>query len=214
VKLTKYVHACVLIEDDQHTALFDPGDFTYKSGLLNIDKIPKLDFVLITHEHFDHFSEPLIQQIIAKFPEVIFYTNQSVAGLLNNLGAKNVKTESDDVVSLKQLEHQSMDPLAPVPSCENVEIHYKNFISHPGDSHQLQKSLPILFVPLAGPWGATIDGVRMADRLKPKVIVPVHDWMWNDEWKGSMYSRIEEYFSALNVRVLKPVDGQTIEIDV
>lgn len=214
MKLTKFQHACVLVEDDQHTALFDPGEFARQSGVLNIDILTKLDFVLITHEHFDHYDEELITQIIAKFPVVKFYTNPSVAKILSELGASNVVIESDEIVELKALEHQSMAPLSPLPMCDNIEIHYKGLISHPGDSHQLVSSKDILFVPLAGPWGATIDGIRMADKLKPKYILPVHDWMWNDSWRTSMYDRIEAYFASQNIKVLKPIDGKPIELEI
>ena len=108
-----------------------------------------------------------------------------------------------------------MAPLAPLPMCENIEIHYKGIISHPGDSQKMQKSLgKILFVPLAGPWGAPIEGIRMADRLKPQYILPIHDWMWNDQWRRTMYDRMETYFKSQNITVLKPVDGQTIEVNI
>jgi L-ascorbate metabolism protein UlaG (beta-lactamase superfamily) len=214
MKLTKFVHACVLVEDGEHVALFDPGQFSYESGLINLSELPKLDFVLITHEHFDHFYEPFIQEIIKQFPDVTFYTNPEVAKKLVDLGAANVKTESDEIVELKHLEHQSMAPLAPLPMCDNVEIHYKNLISHPGDSHQLEITKDILFLPLAGPWGSAIDAVRMADKLKPKVIVPIHDWMWNDTWRSTMYDRLENYFSEQVIKVIKPVDGQTLEVEL
>lgn len=214
MKITKYTHACILVEDNEYVVLFDPGQFTYESKLLKLDQLEKLDFVCITHEHFDHFYEPLIREIVSSFPEVIFYTNNSVAEKLSDMGAKNIRTESDEMFEIRRLEHQSMAPLAPLPMCENVEIHYRKLISHPGDSHQLQTSYPILFVPLAGPWGAPIEGVRMADQLKPKVIVPIHDWMWNEQWRTSMYDRIEEYFSRQDIKVLKPVNGQVMEVKI
>jgi len=214
MKITKFQHSCVLVEDERHVALFDPGEFARESGLLNIGDLPRLDFILITHEHFDHYDEKLIKQILEKFPNVKFYTNRSVAKMLKELGVTSIATESDDFVELWSLKHQSMAPLAPLPMCDNVEIHYKGLISHPGDSHQLQATKDILFLPLAGPWGAAIDGVRMADKLKPKYILPVHDWMWNDTWRTSMYDRIEAYFANQNIKVLKPVDGQTIELEI
>jgi L-ascorbate metabolism protein UlaG (beta-lactamase superfamily) len=214
MKITKYVHACVLVDDGENVVLFDPGEFTYKSGLLKIDELQKLDFVCITHEHFDHYYEPLINEIISSFPDVIFYTNNSVAEKLKAIGATNIKTESDEIVGIKPLEHQSMSPLSPLPMCDNVEIHYKKLISHPGDSHNMETTYPILFVPMAGPWGALIDGIRMADNLKPKVILPIHDWMWNDEWRDSMYARIEDYFSKQGINTIKPVNGQTIELEL
>lgn len=212
MKLTKLVHACVHVEDDEHSALFDPGEFSWKSGLVKLDNWSKLDYVMITHEHFDHFSEDFTKTIVQKFPNVQFFSTKSVAVKLNNIGIKNVKTTSDDNVEVIPLPHASMSPLVPDPNVSNTAFHYKNKISHPGDSHNLAESRDILFIPLAGSWGSAIEGIRMADRLKPKIIVPIHDWMWNDNWRIDMYDRMENYFRKQGIRFIKTVDGEPFEI--
>jgi L-ascorbate metabolism protein UlaG (beta-lactamase superfamily) len=212
MKLTKFVHACVLVEDDQHTALFDPSEMSWDSGLIKLEEWPKLDYVIITHEHGDHFSEDFCSAIIQKFPNVQFVAAEPVAAKLTELGAKNVNTSSVENVEVAPLAHASMSPLAPDPNVPNIAVHYKNKISHPGDNHALTTTKEILFLPLAGPWGATIDGVRMADKLKPKVIVPIHDWMWNDDWRRSMYDRMADYFQQQDIRFVKTVDGEPFEV--
>lgn len=212
MKITKFVHACVLVEDDEHVGLFDPGEFSLQSGLFNFEENSKLDFIFITHEHFDHFSPEFVKKLIQKFPEVKFYSNPSVAKMLKELGAKEICITSDQIVKQQHLDHQSMEPLSSPPICDNYEIHFKNLISHPGDSQQMQSSKDILLMPLAGPWGSAIDGIRMATRLKPKYVLPIHDWMWNENWRQTMYHRMADFFASQNIKFLMPVDSQSIEI--
>jgi len=48
--------------------------------------------------------------------------------------------------------------------------------------------------------------------LKPKMIVPIHDWMWNDAWRSTMYDRMEVFFTEQSARFIKTVDGETFEL--
>ncbi len=211
MRLTKFVHACVLAEDKDHVALFDPGEFAWQSGLFDINVLTKLDYILITHEHFDHFHEPFIDALIQKFPEVMFFSTSDVVRKLKAKGIQNALSLSHHDIVVQTLVHESMEPLA-LETPQNVALHYKTTITHPGDSHHLKKSNDVLFLPLAGPWGAAIDAVRMAVALKPKAVLPIHDWMWNDLWRQEMYNRMAKFFPAYDIQFLRPVDGQPIEV--
>src|SRR5581483_6257867 len=135
MKLTKFVHACVLVEDGKHVALFDPGNFSWQSGLIKVDSWPKLDYVIITHEHEDHFSEDFCKALIQKFPDVQWVATEPVVAKLRELGAQKTSSTSIENVEIAPLAHASMSPLAPDPNVPNIAVHYKNKISHPGDSH-------------------------------------------------------------------------------
>ena len=214
MKITKYVHACVLVEDEEHTGLFDPGRFSWESGLFKLDSLQKLDFVMISHEHFDHFYGPFIDALHSKFPDVMFFSTPNVVSQLKRKGIEKALSLSHDHVMVQALAHESMEPLAPSPQVQNVALHYKNKISHPGDSLNLKISHDVLFMPLAGPWGSAIDAIRMAVKLKPKAVLPIHDWMWNDQWRQTMYDRMEQLFPRYDIKFLRPVDGQTIEVSL
>lgn len=212
MRLTKFQHACVLVEDDQHTALFDPGDYTWQSGLLVLEHIPKLDYVLITHEHFDHFSLHLCRSLAKRFPAAVFISTSSVVAQLLDTGIQNARVDGDEQVDVALLQHDGMAPLGPTPPCENVRFHYKDKISHPGDTLRLSQSRDILFLPLAGPWEATVDAVDLGLRLKPRVIVPIHDKMWDTEWQRAMYERLENFYAEQGITFVKTIDGESFEL--
>ena len=69
MKITKFVHACLLVEMPgpvNRTVLFDPGVFSEE--VLDADKLEHLDDIIITHVHSDHVSVPLLKILLAKFP--------------------------------------------------------------------------------------------------------------------------------------------------
>ncbi len=212
MKLTKFIHSCILAEDSDHVGLFDPGQFTWQSGKFSVDSLDRLDFVMITHEHPDHYCEPFVKALHHKFPDAMYFSTHEVVSKLKSLGVQKALSLSTEDVTVSPLAHESMSPLSPDPSTQNVAIHYKGKVSHPGDSHHLTSSKEVLLLPVEAPWGSTIDAVRMALSLKPKVVVPIHDWMWNQEWRSIMYDRMDQFFNQHDIRFVKPNDGESFEV--
>src|SRR4051812_25248372 len=104
MKITKFVHSCLLVESKEHTALIDPGVYSWQSGLLKFDDVKKIDQILITHEHPDHFHVPFIQAVLKKFPKAKVITNQAVVELLksDNIAAE---TKAPDGLSVFETKH-------------------------------------------------------------------------------------------------------------
>lgn len=212
MKITKFQHACVLVEDNQHVALFDPGQYTMESGLLDPSQLTRLDYVLITHEHFDHFSIELCKKLAQAFPGALFVSTPVVITQLHDAGIHNTSEGSNEHIDIAPLKHDGMAPLGPTPPCDNVRFHYKDLVTHPGDTLRLEESKEILLLPLAGPWEAAIDAVALGLNLRPKAIVPIHDKMWDVEWQRSMYDRLENFYAEHGITFVKAIDGQSFTL--
>lgn len=212
MRVTKYVHSCLLVEDDDSAVLFDPGQMSWESRLLDIDKLQRLDSIIITHEHFDHYYDLFVRALKEKFPDTEIITTPSLAEKLNAADFTNVKSIGTAAVEIVEAPHESMEPLAPGPTVQNIGVNYKGLLTHPGDSYHILSSKDIFALPLAGPWGAAIDGIRLATALKPKIILPIHDWMWNDFWRQDMYGRLQQYFYNLGIKFINFVDGMPVEL--
>jgi L-ascorbate metabolism protein UlaG (beta-lactamase superfamily) len=211
MKITKLVHACLLVETKDDVTIFDPGSMSYDSKLLDISVLTRLDHIVITHKHEDHFSEDFVKELVAQFPDVIIISTPEVVSILGEKGIKSQST-GDNLVELFDTPHENMAPLASVPMPQNIVVSYMGLLTHPGDSYGIKSSKDIFALPLAGPWGATIEGVRLATELRPKVVLPIHDWMWNEDWKHVMYGRMEDYFAGIGIRFVKLIDGESVEL--
>jgi L-ascorbate metabolism protein UlaG (beta-lactamase superfamily) len=207
--VSKYIHSCLVVEENGKTILIDPGNFTYDEKVLDVDAIGKLDYLLITHEHPDHFYIPLIKEIVGRFSEVKIISNGSVAGLLEKEGIK-ATTEGDEVVHLQNLPHAR---LLDIPAPVNTVFTIFGKLTHPGDCINFEKTADVLAMPIQAPWGSMVECCERAVALRPKKIIPIHDYHWRDEIREGTYKRLEVYFRNAGIEFVNPGEpGIKIEL--
>lgn len=211
MKVTKFVHSCLLVETPDRTAIFDPGTMSAEALGAAIPGLSRLNDILITHVHQDHCSPELIKQLVAKFPDVRITGTDEVVAELANAGIRSGNTPPEGVTFFDS-PHESMAPLIPVPPQE-IGVHYLNTFSHPGDSHSFKETKAILALPVAAPWGSSAKAINLALELKPRYIVPIHDWHWRDEARELMYGRFEQVFGDNGIKFYMLQTGQPIEIN-
>lgn len=211
MRVTKFVHSCLLIETPDNNVLVDPGLFSWQAGCFDISNTNKLDVVVITHEHADHFSQEFVLALAEKFPDLLFVSTATVISKLNDMGINNTTTESVpgiEIFSTKR--HADMSPLAGSP--ENIAVHVAGRITVGGDRHDLEESKEVLALPITAPWGSVRSGAEMVLRLNPKIVIPIHDWHWNDNARQDEYARSRHVYQQHGITLLKPVDAQPIEV--
>lgn len=210
MKVTKFVHACLLVETPERAALFDPG--TMSEEALDVGKIDRLDDIFITHEHADHCSLNLIKQLIEKFPDVRITSTSSVVKQLDAAGITASNQPPAGTVFFES-PHESVAPLFS-GSIEEIGIHYLGILSHPGDSHSFTETKEILALPVTAPWGSTIKALNLAIDLKPKHVLPIHDWHWRDEAREQSYNMFERVLDEQCIIFHKLHTGIPVEIDI
>ena len=208
MKITKYGHSCLFVEEGGKSFLIDPGNYVVEDGSLSENDIETLDYLLITHEHLDHMDTPFIKKLTKKFPNAIVLSNTSVADILGKEGI-SVQTKANELVSLEEVPHEEIF-MGPAP--KNIMLTIAGKLSHPGDSHHFKTSSPILALPIQGSWGSTTNAVHLAAKLMPKVIIPIHDWHWHDKARQWAYGHLETYFKKIEIDFIGLQTGETIEI--
>lgn len=204
MKITKLGHSCLLVEKPERTAIFDPGEFSN----VDIESIECLDDIIITHEHPDHCDVSVLKQLTEKFPEVRVKTPASMVPQLDSI---SVTTEAVEGIEFFRSPHEGHPPFLDPP--ENVGIHYLGKLTHPGDSHSFTETKDILALPLTAPWGSADRAVQLALQLKPKYIIPIHDWHWKDVVRMNMYERLTNLFSQQGIKFISPQNGIAFKID-
>lgn len=206
MEVTKYIHSCLLVKAEGKTILIDPGEFTYNSKTLDINAIAQLDYLLITHEHADHMHLPFIKDILGRFPNLKILTNSSVKNLLAKEEISS-GTESSELISIESVPHEKVFGIDPP---ENVLFAIGKDLTHPGDSFHFSSSTRVLALPLQAPWGTLTEAVELAESLKPQIVLPIHDWHWNDQARDSFYKRLEGYFENKEIRFIPLKTGETV----
>ena len=210
MKITKLVHSCLLVEMPDpvnRTVLFDPGEMS----TVDVDSLQYLDDIVITHVHGDHLDMELMKKLVAKFPDVRILTTNEAAEQLNAEGIA-ASTTPQEGMELFDSPHESVEPLFPSP--EEIGVHYLGKLSHPGDSHSFTETKEILALPVSAPWGSSIRAINLAIQLKPKYVIPIHDWHWRDEARESMYDRIAGALEKEGITFIKTKNGEPFVLDV
>lgn len=195
MKISKHIHSCLLVEDGWKTILIDPGNYTFEEDGLDVKKLDKLDMILITHEHLDHVYPPLIKKILEKFPEIKIYSNGAVKNVLAKDGIKT-ETMGDEIFSVVSAPHEL---LLGGRTVENTLFNIFGKLTHPGDSLKFEKTLDVLALPIQAPWGSFVSSVEKAVLLKPKIVIPIHDWHWKDAARRKMYDQAKNYLAEKGI---------------
>ena len=59
----------------------------------------------------------------------------------------------------------------------------------------------------------SVAAINLALELKPKHVVPIHDWHWSDAAREQMYDRLEQILGEQGITFHKLQTGQPVNID-
>ena len=76
MKLTKYTHSSVRLENEGHTLVFDPGNFAPEGEHARL--LDGADYLVITHAHPDHFDTARLLPLLSEHPELRIWAPQAV----------------------------------------------------------------------------------------------------------------------------------------
>ena len=209
MKISKHVHSCLLVEDQGKTVLIDPGEYTAAAKALDFSLLEKLDQILLSHEHADHFYLPFLKEILAKFPNTPIITNSSIVEILKNENIEAVSV-GNDFVEVEEAPHEHVFGVPQMPKNTLFKVFGK--LTHPGDSEHYELKTEVLALPVQAPWANTTKTVERALELKPKVIIPIHDWHWNEAARAGLYSRFVDFFGQNGIEFKPLKTGEVVEI--
>lgn len=177
MKITKYGHACLFVEEAGARILIDPGAFSE-----GFEQLEQLDAILITHQHGDHLVPDNLVALLERSPQAHVVTDEGSAKILaddGRIAARAVKDgDTFDVAGVTVLvagvNHAVIHP--EISGIPNVGYHIGGRFFYPGDNFtQPAHPVEVLALPLGAPWLKVSEVIDYLMMVKPKVAIPVHD---------------------------------------
>ncbi len=220
MRVSKYVHACLLVEDGGDKILFDPGKFSFIEGLVEPDEFRDLSAVVLTHRHPDHVDDDALQKIVDGNPKAAVLTNSEIEAQLRPRGiAVEVFETGRRAVGRFDLEAIGAEhaPILNAETPRNIAYVVGGRLLHPGDSfdHSLDayRGIELLALPIMAPWTTELEVAEFARRISPRQIIPIHDGYAKEFFLKQRYENFQKYFAELGIK-FHPLGepGQSIEV--
>lgn len=179
MKLTKFGHACVILEEQGQRIIIDPGVFTTLP-----DDLANVVAIVVTHEHPDHFSPDNLAAIFAQSPESQLLTLQEIAVKMPDNKSKAVKPGDKAEAGPFKIEfggglHAEIHP--DLPRINNLTVTINGSIYYPGDSYDAAAGQPqVVLLPLNAPWARIADTVDFIKAVPAKTFIPTHNGLLTD----------------------------------
>jgi L-ascorbate metabolism protein UlaG (beta-lactamase superfamily) len=176
MRITKYGHACLYVEDGEAKLLIDPGGFSK-----DFEDLTDINALLITHEHQDHLDMDKLKALVAANPEMVVYADEASSKKLDIEGVDCTSVHGGDTfevaavkVNVYGKDHAVIHP--DLPNIPDVGYMIAGRFFYPGDSYTVpSEPVDILAAPVGAPWLKIEEAIDYIRAVKPKVVIPVHD---------------------------------------
>jgi L-ascorbate metabolism protein UlaG (beta-lactamase superfamily) len=192
MKITKYIHSCLLIEKQDQGLLIDPGSFSFMEEIVAPETFTNVVGILITHAHKDHYDPDAIKKILINNPECRVYTNQELRNILVNFEVQSEILEEGSktlgLFNVKAIPAKHDPLLVPVP--QNTAFVIDDLLLCPGDSTDtvlLREKVRAIALPVAGPWIHVVRAGEFAFKYKLEHVIPVHDGHVKEFYSSGQY---------------------------
>lgn len=211
MKLTKYQHACLVIEQDSTHLVIDPGEYSHDFI------IPKhVAAIVITHNHPDHLHPALITQILEAHPKATVIGDASITAqyaAYTTIAVNPGQTVTVGPFALEFFGGQHAPIAEGIATPPNHGVLVNGQLYYPGDSFVAPENtaVDVLAIPISAPW---LDFARTREflaRVHPRIAFPTHDGILSEDGKQLAEQMVGGYAQANGV-VYKRLDGQSIEL--
>ena len=210
MKITKYEHSCVVLEEDDQRLVIDPG------VLSKLPATDKVVAVFVTHIHGDHLSPENIARIHNQNPDLVIFGSEEVLSELKESGAKKQVIRAGDKYdiagfNIKVFGQDHAVIYQKVP-CANTGLMVNDKFYYPGDSLvPPEASVEVLGVPTHAPWLKTAEAMEFIKAVKAKTVVPMHNGLLNDWGLDFTYGWLKVACEEVSSEMAALAPGETAE---
>jgi L-ascorbate metabolism protein UlaG (beta-lactamase superfamily) len=206
VRISKYIHSCLLFEHEGEKLLFEPGNYSFIEGRVTPETFRDVSTVVITHSHPDHLAlEPLKRILALSGADVV--SNGEVATILQAEGIAATTIEEGTLTAgaftLRAIPTPHEAILADTTPRHTAFL-VGDRVLNCGDSFA-DPLLPyagveVLIMPVMAPFLTEVGAADFARRMRPRQVIPVHDGYAKDFFVSQRYANYDRVFTAMNIQ--------------
>ncbi|MBH0129535.1 MBL fold metallo-hydrolase [Salinibacterium sp. NK8237] len=211
MKVTKYEHACLVLEHHNERLVIDPGGFT--------EPLPVLDNVtaiVITHQHPDHWTDEHLARLLDNNPDAPIFGPAGVTAAATNWNITTVVDGASETVGAWTLEffggeHAVIHPS--IPMIDNLGVLVNGEFWYGGDSFTVPpKPVVSAAIPAGAPWLKISEVMDYVTELAPKRAIQTHDAVLSDKGLALSAARITDAMAGYGgeLTVLQPGESITL----
>ena len=219
MKISKYLHSCLLFEEEGEKLLFDPGTHTFVEGLVAPEAFRDVSTVVVTHGHPDHLDVGALKQILA-------LSGANVVA--NGEVAETLGQEGIDVTVVEEGPHEAgtfrlhaiatpheaiLAPSLPRHTAYLVNERVLNCADSFGEPLLAHAGVETLVMPVMAPFLTEVGAFDFGKRMRPRQVIPVHDGYSKPFFLKLRYDNYEKQFAQIGVtfhRLAEPGESVTL----
>jgi L-ascorbate metabolism protein UlaG (beta-lactamase superfamily) len=219
MRVSKFIHACLLVEKGIDRILIDPGKFSFLDSRVSVERFDGVAAILVTHSHVDHLDVERLRAIVDRTGAEV-HAGSEIASKIRSDGFEvrafddgSRRIGSFDVRAIPAPHEAILSPMLP----QNVAFVIDERLLHPGDSYAASldacRGIPLLALPIMAPWTTEPVTAAFAGRLAPKRAMPIHDGYVKDFWLEARHTNLGGYLRGQGI-AYEPADDPGASVEV
>ncbi|MFN2518899.1 MAG: MBL fold metallo-hydrolase [Jatrophihabitantaceae bacterium] len=212
MRLTKFTHSCVRLDDGDRSLVLDPGTFSEVETALD-----GAGGVLITHEHADHIDVDRLRAAAAKDPRLRVWAPSAVASMLGDLGGQVEAVDAGEAFDAAGFavqtfggQHALIHPTISVVA--NIAYLIEGAVYHPGDSLVVPPvTVRALLAPIHAPWSKTGEVIDFVVSVRAPHVYQIHDGLLNERGLGFVEAHLARISAEHGSEFAHLAAGDTVD---
>jgi len=225
LSITFHGHACFVVEADGRRVVIDPFLTGNPVADISVDRLPKVDAVLLSHGHGDHLGDavPIAKRdgatIVATFELAAFCSTQGATAHAMHIGGahefafgrvKLVPAFHGGAVEGDTAGRYTTNPCGVVVTMGGRTVYHTGDTALTLEMQLLAGRADVMLVPIGDNYTMGIeDAARAVEFVRPRVAIPMHYNTW-DVIAADPEAFKRRVGSTANVVVLRP--GQSYRL--
>lgn len=209
MRIYKYIHSCLLVEEGDEKILFDPGTFSFIEGKVHPETFKDVSTVILTHQHPDHVDISALKSILAlSGASVLTNTEGKTALAKENIDVQvfeegNLQIKNFTIRALPVAHEKILSATLPQNTAYVINDTFLNAGDSFASSLSALKGIRALALPVMAPWNTELAVAQFAEAIAPQMIIPDHDGYAKDFFLKQRYENYEKHFSSQGIKFQK-----------